>query len=401
VQKLRRSLERIALVHHGTEGWSAGGTFLRTLAYSLGAVCAGAGVELCALLPPHDLSATGAASVTTIEIESARPLRDALGRRLRPVLGKPPRSAMVRTARRHGISVALLSATFADEAYYLTSIGWIPDFQHVHLPEFFVEQELRDRDRAFLELARNARLVLLNSANAGEHFAAFAPAYAAKARVVPFPSLYAFEPPKPVPVPARETFRLPRKFALVANQFWQHKNHRVVLEAIRRLRDNGMSVPVAMIGLPSETRDPLNRPISDVLQTVARTTLSDEVKVLGLVDRTDLTDLLRTAAVVIQPSRFEGWSTVVQDCKALGRPLICSDLDVHREQAPDALGFFPCDSPDALAALLAQHWPTLEPGPDPDAERQGLVSERAFARQHGESLLAACEEAYSQRRRRS
>jgi glycosyltransferase involved in cell wall biosynthesis len=401
VQKLRRGLERIALVHHGTEGWSAGGTFLRMLAHSLGAACAETGVELCALLPPNDLSATGSAPVTAIEIETSRPLRDALGRRLRPFVGKPPRSAIVRTARRHGISVALLSASFSDEAYYLTSIGWIPDFQHIHLPGFFVERELRDRDRAFLELARNARLVLLNSANAGEHFTAFAPAYAGKARVVPFPSLYAFEPPQPESTPARETFHLPRKFALVANQFWQHKNHRVVLEAIRRLRDKGVSVPVAMIGLPSETRDPLNRPISEVLQTIARDALSDEVIVLGLVDRADLTDLLRTAALVIQPSRFEGWSTVVQDCKALGRPLICSDIDVHREQASDALGFFPCDSPDALAELLAQHWPTLEPGPDPEAEQRSLTAERAFARRHGESLLAACEEAYGQGRRRS
>jgi glycosyltransferase involved in cell wall biosynthesis len=398
VQKLRSDLERIALVHHGTEGWSAGGTFLRMLAHSLGAACADVGVELYALLPPHDFSVTGSAPVTRIAIEPPRPLRDALGRRLRPVVGKPHRSSIVRTARRHGISVVLLSATFPDEAYHLRSIGWIPDFQHVHLPGFFVEQELRDRNRAFLELARNAQLLLLNSANAGEDFAAFAPAYAAKARVVPFPSLYAFEPPDPATARAHETFNLPRKFVLVANQFWQHKNHLVMLEAIRRLRDTGVTIPVAMVGLPLETRDPLNRPISDVLQSVARWRLSDEVSVLGLVHRADLTDLLQTAALVVQPSRFEGWSTVVQDCKALGRPLVCSDIDVHREQAPEALGFFPPDSPEALAELLLRHWPTLEPGPDHDAQHRGLVAERAFARQHGERILAVCEEAHTQRK---
>jgi glycosyltransferase involved in cell wall biosynthesis len=401
VRKLPEGLERIALVHHGTTGWSAGGSFLRMLAYSLSAACADAGVELCALLPSHDLSATGAAPVTTIEIEAARPLRDALGRRIRAAIGRPARSAIVRTARRHGISVTLLSASFADEAHYLTSIGWIPDFQHVHLPEFFVEQELRDRDRAFLALTRDAELVLLNSADAGEHFAAFAPAYAAKARVAPFPSLYAFEPPQPPSTPARGAFNLPRKFALVANQFWQHKNHGVVLEAIRILRDQGVSVPVAMVGLPSETRDPLNRPISEVLQTIARSRLGGEVSVLGLVDRADLTDLLRSAALVIQPSRFEGWSTVVQDGKALGRPLVCSDIAVHREQAPDALGFFSPDSPDALAELLSRHWPTLEPGPDHEAEQNGLVAEQAFAWQHGRLLLEACEEAYTRSRGRS
>ena len=109
----------------------------------------------------------------------------------------------------------------------------------------------------------------------------------------------------------------------------------------------------------------------------------------------DLASLMRTAAVVIQPSRFEGWSSVVQDCKALGRPLLCSDIPVHREQAKDALGFFPCDSATLLAEILAENWPALEPGPDPVVEARALTAEREFARAHGQRLLSLCREAGS------
>ena len=68
---------------------------------------------------------------------------------------------------------------------------------------------------------------------------------------------------------------------------------------------------------------------------------------------------MRAAALIIQPSFFEGWSTSIEDSKALGRPLVCSDIPVHREQVPDALGFFDPMKPEILADLLAKIYPDL------------------------------------------
>jgi glycosyltransferase involved in cell wall biosynthesis len=117
------------------------------------------------------------------------------------------------------------------------------------------------------------------------------------------------------------------------------------------------------------------------------------VTVLGGVARADLLALLRRAAVVIQPSLFEGWGTTVQDAKALGRPVVCSDIAVHREQAPEAVGLFAPGDPGDLADLLERVWPDLAPGPDLDREAQALERERSFARAHGEALFAICSEA--------
>jgi glycosyltransferase involved in cell wall biosynthesis len=152
-------------------------------------------------------------------------------------------------------------------------------------------------------------------------------------------------------------------------------------------------------GLPADYRDPTNAVLSRLLQTIAEVPLRDQVTLLGFVSDDDLVSLLRTAAVVLQPSRFEGWSTVVQDCKALGRPLLCSDIAVHREQAPRALGFFDPESPEDLAELLAANWPELTAGPDLDLEEAALAEERRFARDHGERLLAICREAYAMKTR--
>jgi len=211
--------------------------------------------------------------------------------------------------------------------------------------------------------------------------------------VLSFPSLLAFESLPADPKRTRKKFRLPEKFALVANQFWAHKNHQVIVNAAARCRDRGIDIPIVMTGLPSDPRDPANANLSSLLQAIAAAGLGDRIIILGQVPYTDLINLMSLAALVIQPSRFEGWSTIVQDAKALGRPVICSDIPVHREQAPGALGFFPWDQPDCLAELIASCWAGLAPGPDTKLRDRMLVREKEFARHQATTLLNLCTEA--------
>lgn len=381
----------IGVVELASSGWSAGGVFLRTLLYSLSRACDpnGAEVRLLSRQPAGAVSGLPSA-VRVIPIRSGLRLRGEWT--LRRWLGLRQPSDLGRTAREHGLSVLLPLVGLDGPLKGVRTVGWIPDFQHVHLPHYFSPAERGGRDRSFRRLIESADRILLSSRSVRDDFLAFAPAHAAKARVVSFPSLYAFDPPSGDPHQTRRKFHLPEKFALVANQFWNHKNHETVVDAIGQLRRDGLAVPVVMTGLPADFRDPENQLISRLLQSIACAGLAGQVIVLGLISETELRDLMRVAAVVIQPSRFEGWSTVVQNAKALGRPLICSDIPVHREQAPDALGFFPCDEPGRLAELLRGHWPSLAPGPDAEAEANALAAEQLFVAEHGRALWALCEE---------
>jgi hypothetical protein len=58
---------------------------------------------------------------------------------------------------------------------------------------------------------------------------------------------------------------------------------------------------------------------------------------------------------VIQPSLCEGWSTVIEDAKALGRHVLASDIAVHREQLDRNVDFFAAHDHAALAALLHRY----------------------------------------------
>ncbi len=404
----KQSSLRIGIVDQTSTGWTAASVYSQTVLSSLDAACTAAGVELF-FLSAGDAPLSGKHRAKQIRLAESdylpaeRQLRRLLRMnekshslrgeaRLRKLLHLRSDADVFGMAQQNGINVLLPLLDLPPWDIVPRTIGWIPDFQHVHLPQFFGEADLEQRNTTFGRLAEKATVVMLSSNAASSDFAAFAPKQAHKARVVPFPSLLAFRTLDPDPAATRAKYNLPEKFALVANQFWAHKNHALVIEALALLRKTNINVPVVMTGLPSDHRDPTNKNFSSLLQSIATAGLNNQVTILGLVPYNDLINLMRTAALVIQPSRFEGWSTVVQDVVALGRPLLCSDIDVHREQVPKALGFFPTDRADVLADLLTAHWNNLSPGPDSSLETQSLQLERDFSSRHGQALLNLCTE---------
>lgn len=375
---------RIALLDLTNDLWTASASFTRMLAHSLVAACRDTDCEV------GILSKTGAPSGVNIPAWPLVTPRYFPGEvTLRKVFKRPPKNQMTASLAEHRCDVALPLLNLR-EPLGVPCIGWIPDFQPTYLPDYFSEKERTNRDLMNRGLVAHASRILLSSRDAIGHLAEVAPGPENKAEAIPFPSLFAFEPPPSVIGNAPLRYNLPKKFALIANQFWAHKNHLVVVEALRLLHARGLQIPLVCTGLPLDHRAVGNRPFSELLQAIAAAGLHQQIHVLGSVPFPDLVDLLRQAAVVIQPSRFEGWSTAVQDGIALGRPLICSDIAVHREQAPGALGFFGVDAPGVLAEQLAKHWLDLTPGPDLAAENIGLAREREFANEHGRKLLSLC-----------
>ena len=148
-----------------------------------------------------------------------------------------------------------------------------------------------------------------------------------------------------------------------------------------------------MAGLPADYRDKQNTALSKTLQILVSNGSWRNCFVLGKIANSDLLQLLRSAAALVQPSRFEGWNTTVEDAKALGCPVILSDLAVHREQCPDALGFFGCDDPRALADIIADNWSRLPTRPDAGRERECLNEARMRGLVFGSRMAAICAEA--------
>lgn len=282
------------------------------------------------------------------------------------------RGRLQRLLRRAGIGAA--AADTLDVVYPgfgaavpgAITVRWIPDFQHRYLPELFSAEERDARDRSIGAIAAEPGVVVLSSASAADDFRRFYPDHRATPRIWHFCSLLDTRAPPP-PLPAALAAGIPEKYLYLPNQFWVHKNHRTVFQALARLRDErGLVVPLVCTGAQSDRRNAEH--FAGLMAFIEQHRLSNQVHLLGLIDRHDQIGILRRAAAIVQPSRFEGWSTVVEDVRATGRPIFLSDLPVHREQAPGACTYFPPESDAALADAIAGQWDRLAAGPDTVAE---------------------------------
>jgi len=217
--------------------------------------------------------------------------------------------------------------------------------------------------------------VVLSSDTAADDFRRFYPHHLATPRVWHFCSL--LDITKPASHVTLEKYKLPEKYLYLPNQFWAHKNHITALKALARLRDeHGLVVPLVCTGAQADRRNDAH--FSSLLKFIEVQGLTDQVQLLGLLDRKDQVDVLRHAAAVVQPSLFEGWSTVVEDVRATGRPIFLSDIPVHREQNPEHCTYFDAESDQQLALAIAGQWDSLTAGPDTvsEAAAQQALEER-------------------------
>ncbi len=171
-------------------------------------------------------------------------------------------------------------------------------------------------------------------------------------------------------------------FSSSATSFGKHKNHLAVFEALRLLQARGITPAIVCTGHLYDDRQP---DYCDTILQAIQTSGLAEVFLLGLTPKSDQMQLLRRAIALIQPSLFEGWSTVVEDARCLGKPMILSDFPVHLEQQPPHSSFFERTSADALAGLMATYWDSLSPGPDLERESVAWARNReeivSFARE--------------------
>jgi len=282
------------------------------------------------------------------------------------------------SGRRSAVHVTF-PVTSADPQYrrYRNPVFWIPDFQHKVLPEHFSAEEIAGRDAAFERVARRRAALLLSSHATAADFRRFFLEHRVKVHVWQFCSAIAAD--DAAPIDPRVAFNLPERFLYIPNQFWTHKDHLTAFRALRLLRDRGLTVHFVCTG---NTDDYRNRDYYRVLQDYLRDAdLTGCVTILGVLPRPEQLAILRHTAAVLQPSLFEGWSTVVEDNRAIGRPIFLSDIPVHVEQAPETGTFFKARDAESLASAIAAAWPRLRPGPDRQAEAaaQTLATKRRAA----------------------
>ncbi len=290
---------------------------------------------------------------------------------------------------RLGLDFVYPATQLAEAPFGAPWAGWIPDWQCRHMPGLFSTGEATRRLLQYRVLAQQAPLCVVSSQMTDEDTGRLFPDAQTPRRVLRFPAVFAddvYARSEQRIAETRKRLGAPERYAIICNQFWLHKNHLITLEALARARCP--EVHIVMSGALADDRWPDYA--SQVRALLARPDVARRATLLGPIDRDDQIDLMLGAAGILQPSRFEGWSTVVEEARALGLPSLLSEFPVHREQSPPGASFFDPDDADALAAQL-DTWFAAPPA------RVPLAAVRAqhwrYVAECGRSLLAVAEEA--------
>ena len=271
----------------------------------------------------------------------------------------------------------------------VASIVWIPDFQELTFPGFFSRRELAARRRNASNCCRHASTVLLSSEAALSDLRQIS-APGIETEVLQFVATVPSDQDMLPGERLRAKYGIAEKYFHLPNQFWIHKNHAVVLEALALLRQQGRATDVVATGNSADPRQPDH--FSSLMATARRLGVDDLFKPLGVVPYHDLMSLMRNAVAVINPSKFEGWSTTVEEAKSMGKAILLSDIAVHREQNPDRAEFFPADDAPLLAEKMSVTWDRWDADADAQFVDRAVASlpgrRQAFARRYEDIVLA-------------
>ena len=266
-------------------------------------------------------------------------------------------------------SVKIDAVSHSDAHVKLPRLLWIADFQHLHLPQMFSDFQLKERNVNLRKAVEESDTVILSSNDAFNDFKSVYPDYADKCEILHFvaiPDGDIYSKTDSIGEATIKKYSLPEKYFYVPNQFWKHKNHKIVFEAVSILKQQGVNVHVVFSGNTKDGRNP--EYFDELLNYIKETNITENVHILGIIERNELFYLLRNCVSLINPSLFEGWSSTVEEAKSIGKNCILSDLAVHREQNPPDSVYFPVNDANILAELMHENWQKRNGGKDTELE---------------------------------
>ncbi|BBB90084.1 MAG TPA: glycosyltransferase [Methylomusa anaerophila] len=258
---------------------------------------------------------------------------------------------------------------------------WIPDFRLPDFSQSFLPQEHAWHDTQLKQTSEQASMIIFTRHTTGQDFLKVYPAAKGITKVIAAPFYPEREWYDGDPGAVQHKYGLPDKFILCSNHFWRHKNHPELFRAIALLRQLGQDVHLVCSGL---TNDPqLPDYFLNLQQYIRHINIDDLIHILGPIPDQDNIALLRRSLFVVQPSLGEGLNIIIQQCRALAKSIILSDINIHWEENYGT--YFHRDDYEDLAEKIALLLPQSAPGPDlkreAEAKQAGGNLAQAFARQ--------------------
>lgn len=220
---------------------------------------------------------------------------------------------------------------------------------HPEFPEVSHYGEFERRQYLFNNVLQRAVAVTVDSSHGKYLVEQRYQVDSSRCHVVPFSTydIYANFSPDPVVLESTmQRYGVSQPYVFYPAQFWPHKNHKYILDALKLMAKRGDWVPqVVFCGSDKGALAPVQRYASDL-------GVAQHVAYCGFVPNEDLPYLYVGALALVMPTYFGPTNIPPMEAVALGVPVCYSDFDSFREQLGDDASYMDLKDPSSLVRAL-------------------------------------------------
>ena len=268
-----------------------------------------------------------------------------------------------RSMRRHQIDWVLYTAP--DESSFESGVPYVMpvfDLQHRLQPEFpevSANGEWERREYLYRNGIREAVLILADSEVGKEdilHYYSDFGITSDRVQVLPYvpPPYISSTLERESSQGIRRRYDLPDRYFLYPAQFWPHKNHLRIVQAVAQLHRAGAEVEIVFCGTHAgELRTAVFR---EVMGEAHHLGVAKRIHYLGYVPNDVMSVLYTQAVALVMPTFFGPTNIPVMEAWTFGCPVITSDIRGIREQVADAGILVDPRSVEAIADAMGRLW---------------------------------------------
>ncbi|MEJ5227781.1 glycosyltransferase family 1 protein [Thermodesulfovibrio sp.] len=237
------------------------------------------------------------------------------------------------------LSPSSLSLDLVSHNYIIT----VWDLCHRDFPEFpevnfFREFELRER--LYKKSLKKAFAILVDSEIGRKNIVKRYGVDEERVYIVPFmPSINIFSSKY---IDIRSKYDIKGEYIYYPAQFWPHKNHVYIIEAISMLKKQGIEITALFSGSDKGN-------LNYVLDYAKNLGVEELIKYIGFAPNGEIYSLYKNALAVVMPTYFGPTNIPPFEAFAIGTPVIYSDLPGLKDQVGDAALLCDLDNPESLA----------------------------------------------------
>jgi glycosyltransferase involved in cell wall biosynthesis len=231
------------------------------------------------------------------------------------------------------------SLSFETEVPYVMAVH---DLQHRLQPEFpevSANGEWESREHLFRNGTRYATLLLADSEVGKEDILNFYGPYGVtpdRVKVLPFlPASYLVQDiSESERLRVRTIHKLPERYLFYPAQFWPHKNHGRIVQALGLIKElYGVEIGVVFCG--SHAGEIRERTFREMMSLSRRFGIEKDIHYLGYVSDQDMSGIYAEAVALVMPTFFGPTNIPILEAWSFGCPVLSSDIRGIRGQVED------------------------------------------------------------------